>query len=257
MIPKIIHFIFGLSEDFGEMPFSKFHYWSILSAKIINKDYEIVLHYFYEPINNEWWEKCRTIARLDRITYLSVSIAGRSMIKHAHRADILRLDILNNDGGIYLDIDTVCIKPMDPLLLHSDKVVMGIEIFKGGITGLCNAVIISNKNNEFLKKWKQLCLLEFDPDDYNKIAVRLPWKLYLSSPHEIWVEPPESFFRLTWSEADFKEMYFNKIIFDRSYLVHLYNGAWKYLQKISVEDIMSKDTSYNLLMRKILTEPHT
>ena len=240
MIPKIIHFIFGLREDFGGMPFSQCHYWSILSAKIINKDYEIVLHYFYEPVNNEWWEKCKSIIKLNKLKQLPVSVTNHIIEKHAHRSDLLRLDILNEEGGICLDIDTICIKPFDPLLVHENKVVMGIEVFDGIITGLCNAVIISNKNNIFLQRWKQLCLIEFDPRDYNRTGVKLPWRLYNSFPDDIWVEPPESFFRLTWSEKDFQEMYFNKIIFDRSYSVHLYNGSWKYLQQITYEDIMNE-----------------
>jgi len=49
MIPKKIHFVFGLKKDQGGKGFSYFHYLNILSALNVNKDYEINFYYQYEP----------------------------------------------------------------------------------------------------------------------------------------------------------------------------------------------------------------
>ena len=34
----------------------------------------------------------------------------------AERADILRLELLHREGGVYVDVDVECLRPIDPLL---------------------------------------------------------------------------------------------------------------------------------------------
>lgn len=73
--------------------------------------------------------------------------------------------MLQQHGGIYLDIDTFVIRPFaeESLLLHD--VVMGMEARhldwlrvpmsddEMDPSGLCNAVIIARKDADFLKIW--------------------------------------------------------------------------------------------------------
>ena len=49
MIPKEIHYLFGLDKDFCNKSFSYFHYLNVLSAKQINVEYKINLYYLYKP----------------------------------------------------------------------------------------------------------------------------------------------------------------------------------------------------------------
>lgn len=254
MIPKKIHFIYGLSEDFGNRPFAMYHYLAVLSAKMINKGYEVNLHYYYEPINNEWWEKCKTIANMRKLESTPSFICGHTVERHAHRADWLRLDILLKEGGIYLDIDTICINPYDPLLEVKEGAVMGLEVFDGKVNGLCNAVVMAEPDHRFIKVW-QAEFYDFESKDYNKFAVRIPWRINGQHPRWVYVLPPEAFFRLNWNKEDLEVMYEKTIAFDRSYSMHLLHGSshW-WLDKVTLDDIMTKDTSYNLIARKTLNE---
>jgi len=49
MIPNIIHFIYGLKEDFGGIPFSLVHYLAIKSACEVNRPEQINFYFRYEP----------------------------------------------------------------------------------------------------------------------------------------------------------------------------------------------------------------
>ena len=251
MIPKTIHFIFGLDKNFGKIPFSYYHYLSVLSAKKVNVGYEIVLHYHYEPVGNEWWEKTKLLVTMDKVSEPPTTICGKPVFHPAHKTDMLRIEILYADGGVYLDMDTLCIKPFDPFL--SKRFVMGLEVHEGQVTGMCNAVILSEKDYLFLAHWHGK-LPEFDAYDWNKMACRVPLQLSRSHAELIHIEPPESFFRLTWSDQELKAAHEEVLEFNRSYSMHLWETCayTKYLSKITEEDIRSRDSTYNILARRIL-----
>src|SRR5262252_1954425 len=125
MIPRRIHFLFGLSSDFGGIPFSFYHLMAIKSAKFINPKYEIILHFHYEP-QNKYWEEAVSIANTHWLKTIPTHFGDKEIFHMAHKADAVRMDLLWEEGGIYLDMDTICIQSFDQLL--NQKVVMGIEI---------------------------------------------------------------------------------------------------------------------------------
>ncbi len=168
MIPNHVHFIFGLDQAFGGKPFSFVHFLAVLSAKKVNKPDEIVFHYEYEP-EGEWWERAKpflTLARVNAPRYFN----GRALEHFAHRADVLRLQILLAEGGIYLDADTFCVTPFTPLLKEST--VLGIE----PNAGLSNAVILAAKGAQFLKVWLDT-YSSFDSKDWRSHSIRMPFRL--------------------------------------------------------------------------------
>jgi mannosyltransferase OCH1-like enzyme len=73
--------------------------------------------------------------------------------------------VLQQFGGVYLDIDTFIIRPFAPLSLYSYDTVLGMEartlnFLRGPNSdqemdpkGLCNAVIISRPRSTFLQRW--------------------------------------------------------------------------------------------------------
>jgi hypothetical protein len=191
MIPNRIHFIFGLEPSFGGKPFAFVHYLAILSAQVVNRPAEIVLHHHYEP-EGIWWERAKPLVRLSRIQ-VPASVFGQGIVHYAHKADLLRLQILSSEGGIYLDIDTLCVKSFGPLLAHST--VMGIE----PNAGLCNAVILAERHAPFISIWQD-AYRDFTSDDWRSHSVRLPYHLAQSHPESIHVEDEYSFFFPTYDD---------------------------------------------------------
>jgi len=145
VIPNIIHFVFGLCEDFGGRPFSLVHYLAVKSAYDCNRPEVIYLHYAHQP-SGEWWDRAKpylTLIQLDP----PKEIFGKPLLHYAHVSDIIRLEVLLKYGGIYLDIDVVCLKAFAPFFKH--ETVMGKE--REG--GLCNAVILAAPKARFIRRW--------------------------------------------------------------------------------------------------------
>jgi hypothetical protein len=184
-IPNTIHFIFGMDEQFGGKPFSYIHYLAVRSALAVNKPDQIVLHYAFEP-STEWWEAVKPYVVLNRVTPPS-TVFGKPLRHYAHRSDILRLDIMRCEGGIYLDMDVFCVRSLSPLRSHS--AVMGAELNQG----LCNAVILAEPNSPFLDLWVE-SYRDFDQELWNYHSVHIPYRLAQAYPHLIKVVDEYSFF---------------------------------------------------------------
>ena len=97
-IPKIIHYIW-----LGGNPLPKIAEKCLKSWKKFCPDYQII----------KWDE---TNLNLDINTYCRQAYDEK---KYAFASDVLRFDILKNNGGIYLDIDVELLKPIDSFLHHS------------------------------------------------------------------------------------------------------------------------------------------
>lgn len=74
-------------------------------------------------------------------------------LRLAHQSDLLRLDIMTREGGIYLDTDVFVLKPFTDLLSSPRDIVMGHE--GGNRYGLCNAVVVARPGGEFLAVWRE------------------------------------------------------------------------------------------------------
>jgi hypothetical protein len=275
MIPNILHFVFGMAPDFGGKPFSLCHYLSVRSAVELNKPGKALFHYQYEP-EGEWWEKAKPFLSLNKIAAPD-SFMGRSLYHVAHKADVVRLQALKETGGIYLDLDTISVKPLTDLLNHSFAIGQELRTkyvpknwrqrikYKLGLikaesknaTGLCNAVLLSEKNSEFINLWldEYKTFRSEGRDKYwNEHSVLVPEKLAAIHPEKITPLSPYAFHYPLYDKAGLKLMFEEVTAFPDAYLHHLWESfSWdKYLSQLTVEGIKNKDTTYNLIARKFL-----
>jgi hypothetical protein len=261
MIPNIAHVIFGLSPDFGGKPFSIVHYLAIESLRQVNRPDRIYVYYRYEP-SGEWWERCVphvTPVRFDP----PQSIGGRLLLHPAHQADVARLQILYEMGGIYVDLDTICVRSFRPLL--DADCVLGLEIVNGHLVGLCNAVILASPGCSFLGRW----LDGFDPatslwqgfrsvgrdEHWNEYSVRYPAFLARRFRDEVAVEGPRSFFSPSWSDAELRELFeVPPDGRDDAYCHHLWESiSWdRYLSGLTEERILAGSDMYSCLAKGFL-----
>lgn len=149
MIPKKIHFIYISKPEEGGLPFS-FCYWAAVQSAIkCNPDYEVHFWYEYEP-DSRYYQDLKNRIILHQIE-APKEIFGNPVPHYAHKADILRLQILLEHGGIYLDLDTITVKPYDFFL--DKNVVMSIVKNNGNVFGLGNSVIMGEPQSQFMKRW--------------------------------------------------------------------------------------------------------
>ncbi|MBQ8196546.1 MAG: glycosyl transferase [Clostridia bacterium] len=105
MIPKIIHYIW-----LGGNPLPEIANKCIASWQKFCPDYEIRRH-------------DETNLNLDKYQFARDAYDAK---KFAFASDVLRTDVLYNEGGIYFDVDVELIKPIDDLL-EGKSAVTGFE----------------------------------------------------------------------------------------------------------------------------------
>lgn len=252
-IPNIFHFIFGLEKSYGNKPFSIFHFIAIRSAFEINRPEKIFLYYKYEP-EGIWWQRAKKLVELVQVS-VPRQIFGNKLYTYAHKADVLRLMILYKYGGIYLDLDTICIKSFAPLLKYD--CVLGRENQMNAEFGLCNAVIMAAKKNAFIGYW--LGTYEFfrskGRDEYwSEHSVIVPLHLARLYPDLIHVEPETSFFYPSYSEENLVMLFEESHSFLNAYSFHLWESLSydKYLSSLDESSVKKKRTSYNILAKEYL-----
>lgn len=277
MIPNVLHFVFGMAKDFGGKPFSLSHYLAIKSAVETNKPETSWFHYEYEP-SGEWWQKAKPLLTLNKIK-APEKFMGRPIFHVAHKADVVRLLSLNETGGIYLDLDTICVRPLTPLLGYTfvigeefsapyqpknfrQKMKYYIRKKTGRLnkqtetsTGLCNAVLLSEKKSDFISRWLQeyKTFRSAGRDKYwNEHSVRIPQQLAKDYPETVKILGPYSFHYPLYNKQGLYSMFEEVTEFPDAYLHHLWESfSWdQYLSKLTVEDILTKPTTYNLIARK-------
>ncbi len=252
MIPNICHFIFGLKEQTSDFIFC--YFLAVYSCYVINNPEKIYFYYHHEPYG-EWWDKLKKIPNIELVKVEIPTHIGVHTIKYtAHRADILRMNILFQHGGIYLDIDTICVRPWKELL--KEDVVLGDQPIKGGHKGICNAIMFTKPKSEFFRLWLDQYESEFRPDGWNESSIFLPFKLSRQYPKLVKILKPTSLFKPGWWEVGniFKNQ---QNIPNELISLHLWEShSIKYMNNISNWDwgIENSHTLYGKIMLNILNK---
>jgi len=253
MIPNTVHFCFGLSPDFGGKPFSFVHYLAVRSAMEVHRPEHMFLWYAHEP-SGEWWGRAAAMLEPRRVDEPS-SVFGREIPHHAHRADLLRLCVLSEHGGIYLDADVLSVRPLTPLMGH--KFVIGQEGPGAGL-GLCNGVLMSEPGAEFPRLWIDMfrSFRSTGHDQYwGESAVQWPARLNRERPGLAHVEPHDSFHWPLWDPAGLRALYEpSDNEYPNAYCHHLWeSNAWdKYLRDLSPGAVAAGKSAFARAARRFL-----
>jgi hypothetical protein len=250
-IPNILHYIFGMSPDFGGKPWSLVHHVCLKSAIERLRPNDVFFYCEFEP-TGPWWKLSREL-----VTPLMIKapreIFGRPLDHFAHRADVLRLQKLIEHGGIYLDADVIVHRNFDDLLGHS--VVLGQEGEAAEI-GLSNAVMLAESQSAFLRRWldqyKSFRSGGWD-ELYNEHGVRLPSKLARDYPDEITVLPHTAFHWPLWTDSHLKWIFASKREIPLSYANHLWQSqAWSFMKELTPGHIRAADTNFSRWVEPLL-----
>ncbi|KAG0146534.1 hypothetical protein CROQUDRAFT_671048 [Cronartium quercuum f. sp. fusiforme G11] len=208
-IPRYLHYVFGMSPDFGGKPFGFIHFAALQSALQILRPEKIFIHYAYLP-TGWWFERVLEIEQVKLVKVRDVTeIFGRPVEHFAHKADIIRLEALRDYGGIYLDFDVFIVRDFTDLL--NEDVVLGQEQSPETklrsstnsktpeILGVCNAIILAKPFSPFISRWIS-SYRTFDKTRWADHSASIPWSLALKFPQEVTILGPEAFFYPLWHE---------------------------------------------------------
>ena len=183
-IPRVLHYTFGMAADFGGKPWSLVHHVCLTSAITHIRPERVLFYCEYEP-TGAWWELSRAMVTLVKIA-APREIFGNPLAHVAHRSDVVRLQKLIENGGIYLDADVLVQRDFDDLL--GESTVLGRE----GEVGMANAVILAEPNAPFLLRWLDAyrTFRSRGRDEFwNEHSVALPARLAKQYPQDITIPP--------------------------------------------------------------------
>ncbi|KAK3342824.1 hypothetical protein B0H65DRAFT_231198 [Neurospora tetraspora] len=190
-IPNIVHFIYGLSNPHSHPSAGHFDFLSYLAlrAALVSLQPTVVqLHYTYlssppspdpgaDPLSNPWIRRLaqKWPEKFRLVHHQPPAEEGQ----YAHMSDTLRLQILLEQGGIYLDIDVFAVRSFASLLsapADGKDTILGYE--GGNRWGLCNAVIVARPNATFIKRWLDTYEdVDLEKEAWNYRSVLLPKEL--------------------------------------------------------------------------------
>lgn len=206
-IPKKIHYCW-----FGENPLNELSIKCINSWKKYLPDYEIVM-----------WNESNF--NIHENNYIKQAYQAK---KYAFVSDYIRLHILYNHGGIYMDTDVEVIKSLDVFLKHS--AFSGFENKDNIPTGIMG----SKKNNLWIKKLldyydnKNFILEDGSYDLTTNVTTitKISKEIFdiklnnMYQNNDIFTIYPKDFFCPKSYETG------NIIITSNTYAIHHFNGSW-------------------------------
>ncbi len=207
-VPRIVHFIHGLADAPPILSYSE--HLAVLLASRALPGYTLNLHYHHEP-TGQFWHKTKSMLTLRQVE-LPTSIFNRPLRHHAHRADVLRLRVLLEHGGLYLDLDVLVLRDFAPIFDAAAKAGFAIaregDAQHGGEHGLCNAVLVAAPNSSFASRW----LASYSSfgssalDPWNGHSVTMPLRLAQAHPASVFVLDYDAFFWPDWDEEPLAQL---------------------------------------------------
>jgi len=236
-IPKKIHFIWLGPKAVSEQSVQNLQSW-----KKFHPDWEI----------NFWTDRERQIPIPDlRMRYLddfdfeATKACIDDSNNWAEKSDLIRMMILYKEGGIYTDLDVLCLRAFDDFVSHFDFIA-GCESMHN-LIGLdssyiiCTGVIISRPGHpiikatidEALKNWEKIGN-QYSGDDkantFNRVILRVfvPFviytKKYLGSDGNKDIILPTCYFHgyRAFSDKELKKLHSKGFV----YAFHQFNNSW-------------------------------
>jgi len=266
-IPNTVYYVIGLHD--AELSFAA--YLSVLTALKSLDPTTVKLHHTESlNIDNKYIQLLLQDKRVQLVFHTASGIASEMKQSNhfAHQADVLRLNVLYEEGGIYLDADVYVLQSFTALRHSSRDVVLGHE--GGNRAGLCNAIIMARPGATFINRWIA-SYAGFTEGEWNTHSVILPKKMSEEHPNEVCTLSPHTFFWPTWTRRHLKWMHeplskkeaieAQEVLntnggsyFEGQLAYHAWNQlAWKpYLSKLTIESIKGDDTRFNLMTRRFL-----
>lgn len=180
-IPSIVHYIW-----FGRKNVSLSMYLSFLSSVNIVKPSAIVIHTDC-LLEGSYWTQIKQNS-LVHVVYREPprTIFGHRVLYTQHRSDVVRADILEKYGGIYLDWDAVFVKSLDSLLNSRKEVILSRDhIPRPPFPDTINmGVALAKPRSRFIRLWRA-SLVNYRSKDFLYNAVELPYKAVEAIPYSV------------------------------------------------------------------------
>jgi hypothetical protein len=199
-IPRTAHFVFGLRPQVE--PFHLVHYLAIASCAAVVAPERIVVHCHELPYGF-YWDLVRPLVELARIEPVAAVVDFPyddpvvRRYSYAHQADVVRLDVLAEHGGLYADIDTLFVAaPLADMWAAPAVIGREADVFDERLgrsrSSLSNAVVMAEPGASFVTRWRTRIEDALD-GSWSAHSCFLADDLARAHPTEVRVEPERTF----------------------------------------------------------------
>ena len=240
----MIHFIW-LTQP-GSRPFSFINSLAVLAATAHHLE-PIIMWCNEVPRNNPNWYMVKDLFEVRHVD-LPTEIGGVPLTHIQYKADVLRLRILQEHGGIYLDTDSLLLKPLTPLV--GPEMVLARE----SPDSLAMSPIIAKPGADFIGKWLDRIPAALEVGTWAYHAVNLPVEISKECLCDI--RPQHEFFPF-----DLRHNY----LFDEGradehikrlgdpYALHVYETYWAgYIDGVDESYMRTRDTLFARLFKGLV-----
>jgi len=237
MIPNIVHFIWLTGPD--SRPFNLINMVAVKAAAEMQRPKHLIMHTNEAPVGNPYWDEAAGYFEIQPIRETHPDLPFVQ-----YRSDILRLEILREQGGIYLDTDSLLLAPLTAFMDRP------FTLARESADSLAMTPIFAEPGAPFIDYWLEGIPKAMASGVWAKHSVNLPHDLQRKMPQLCEVRPQEEFFPF-----DLKRNYLFETGKDRiaenwkrmgaAYALHVYETYW-------ANDIAQVDREYVVWNRDCL-----
>lgn len=236
-VPSIVHYVWFLKR---EMNF--YHFLSFISALRYIKPCLLLVH-GDEPLGL-YWRYIVVIA--NNVIHVKLdppsTIHNKTIGLIEHKADVARLRIVQEYGGIYLDTDEIILRPFDNLMNFTFTLCHEMD------SNLANGVILSTPNATFISHWLNGYKTYYS-GQWAYHSTILPFELSRKYPQLLHVEN-KTFIRPHYGQLPL--IYQGNYNWSQNYGMHLYIRFHKGIYTFS--DVRRLNTTMGSVARHVLYE---
>ncbi|XP_059154506.1 uncharacterized protein LOC131939989 [Physella acuta] len=196
------------------------------------------------PVGEFWELIVRDVPNV-RFVYREapLEISGSRITIKQHHSDIVRLQTIYMNGGIYLDTDMVVLRSLDDLL--DNDLTMGMIDLE---TGFGNAFILAKRHNPFIKEWYEK-YGNYNQKHWGYNSMQVPRDMYLTDPSRV-VNVREQVYQPNWNQINLLVNASHVYDWSHNYAIHL----WKYSGQIPLrtDAILVNNSTVGQIFRYIL-----
>lgn len=258
--PRLLHFIF-LGET--KVSFTFMDYLVIRAAYFRLQPESIYLHTNVACLDSPLWDLIRPMIGKHLIFKPVTEIYGNAVSGLAHFSDIARIQVLQKYGGLYMDIDSLSLRPFSDEMWDPPKgLSMGYQYKPFNHVGC--GVIVARKKSPFLQRWME-SYKTFNDTHWDTHTVKMAGELAAKHPDEITLYPETHFYvpsfmkehlDMLWQEQPVNST--KRWPFATGYAPHYWGSMARFMgkiQRMTPSTILKENVAIHQILRALLPHP--
>ena len=151
---------------------------AVASVRFLGQPAQHTIYYDRKPRDTKQWRCACAFATACVHRKSQPMVGNKDVANAAHRSDLMRLDVLEEHGGIYVDHDAFVLRSLSQLRRCTGTGVRaGYEYFSRDRHKLNNGVLLARAGARFLSLWREAYSKDFRPSEWDYNSCVVPFQL--------------------------------------------------------------------------------